>query len=444
MPVRVLYWNVEKFAINKIANPTANKRQKGSSITPAQAAVDRLDYITDHVWEIQPDIIVVIEVTTAFAGAGQLVSGAGANGSNQLLTEIRNVMGNNNWMLVPPLQTGPNEGVAVYYDSTNLVFTGPWAWPGGGAGAVTQNGGMSANYGAPFNNAITTGRNVPANSLHNVGRAENQCAASVTYTYNNTVAPFLQGQQVIMFTRAPYHVTFAEVNGGGVVQRNLSLFAVHSPANNFGANLALTDLAEFEEITSAPANTEVKMVVGDFNVNLMSAPPNFVERAQYNPLQLAGYTLGLVPLMAAPVPANGYAGYYATHVKRPNNAVYWSTQNDTTYYPGYGMIGADLVQNLYAIDNVFTWHGAGANPPMNNNLTIVNGIVGSPYTAHVAPNGEPQGSLAFGIKLAGGAFAVPPAQGPLFTVGRWSSFKGWANYGFIRSTSDHLALAVDV
>ncbi len=442
MPVRILYWNIEKFAINKIANPTANRRQKGSSITPAQAASDRLDYITANIWAALPQIIVVVEVSTAYSGPGEIVSGAGATGSTRLLTEIRNITGNNAWMLVPPLQTGPREAVAVYYDSTSLVFSGPWAWPGGGWGSVTQNGGTSGNYATPFNNVITTNRNVPANALYNVGRAESQCAANVTYTYNNTVATFLQGQQVTMFTRAPYHVTFAEINTNGIVQRNISLFAVHSPANHVGATNALNELTELDEITSAPANTEVKVVVGDFNVNLMSTL--YAQTAAYNGLVNAGYTLGLVPLNNVPNPLFGYPGYYATHVKRPNNAVYWSTQNTTTYYPGYGMIGADLVQNLYAIDNVYTWHGNGANPPNNNNLTILNGIVGSPYNLHNAPGGAPQGSVALAIAMANTAFANPPAQGPQFSTGRWSSFRGWDNYGCIRSTSDHLALSIDV
>ncbi len=449
MAVRILYWNIENFAFNKIANPVTNKRQKGASRTMANAAIDRKDYITAHFTglNVAPHIMVVVEVETGYDAPGRIVRGAGANGATTLLTEIRNSTGNPNWMLVPPLQTGPNEAVGVYYDSTSLVFTGPYVWPGG-AGVVPQPAAVPGAYPPPFNTTINTGRNVPPGALYNVGIAENSCAASVTYTFNNNLA-FLQGQPVpFFFQRAPYMVTFAELDNNNAVIANLTLFAVHSPANAFAAGMYLRDLANYEEITNANDNDEIRTIVGDFNVNLMSAStamPPYAESGSYTPLQTENYNLELVPLAAPPAGPDGYPGYYATHIKRGSKSTYWDTAQKTDYYPGYGMIGSSLVQNFYAIDNIFTRYGAGLAPPANINFTIINGIVGSPYTLHGVPAaGTPQGSLNFNIRMASPAFAAPLANGPAFTVGRRSSFNAWDNYGFIRSTSDHLALVIDI
>ncbi|MBS1912327.1 MAG: hypothetical protein JST22_10105 [Bacteroidetes bacterium] len=446
MAVRILYWNIEKFALNKIGNPRTNKRQKGASVAQAQAAADRLEYITDQITAANPEIIVVVEVATGYDAPGRLVRGAGLNGSLELLEEIRNATGDDDWMLVPPLQTGPNEAVAVYYLSTNLYFSGPNRWPGGG-GATSQGAGGYADYPNDFDGTLPN-RDVPDDAIYNDGQQEDQCAACVTFSYNANNA-LLQGQVVGFVGRAPYMVSFAEVDGNDDVISNITLFVVHAPANNFGATAFLNLLADLDEITTAPANDEIMVVLGDFNVNVMSAPPAYTERAAYQALQNAGYTLAWQPLGVPPAPVAGYEGYYATHIRRPNNAIYWSTQTLTTYYPGYGYIGADLVQNLYAIDNLFVQYGAGLAPPGNNHATIQNGIVGSPYTANAAPGpGVPVGSVVSNIRMAGGwgggPFQNPPAQGPPFSVGRWSSFKGWANYGFIRSTSDHLALIFDI
>jgi hypothetical protein len=40
--------------------------------------------------------------------------------------------------------------------------------------------------------------------------------------------------------------------------------------------------------------------------------------------------------------------------------------------------------------------------------------------------------------------AYPPAQGPPHTPGLRAAFQGWAEYGYIRSTSDHLPLVIDI
>ncbi|MBS1912329.1 MAG: hypothetical protein JST22_10115 [Bacteroidetes bacterium] len=449
MPIRILYWNIENFALNKVANPNNRKRQRGASMTQGVASAARQAYILSHLTAIPapPDIMVVVEVETGYDAPGRIVRGAGANGAAALLLAIRAATANANWMLVPPIQTGPNEGVGIFYDSTNLVFTGPYIWPGGAGGVAVAPGGVgAAAYAAPFNVSITTGRVVPGGAMHNVGTAENLCAARVDFTHAAALGPPLAGTPIAYAGRAPYMASFADITGGGGVVRNITLYAVHSPATVFAAGPYLAGLANTQEIVAANAATELKVVLGDFNVNLLTAAPGWVRSLPYGGLVGAGYGLALDPLAPAPgAPANGYEGYYATHIRRGKSAVYWSTAALNTYYPAYGYYGSEIVANFYAIDNIFTRYGAGIAPPGANNFTILNGIVGSQYNLFPPPAvGTPQGALAFPIAMAGGAFAAPPAIAPAFTAGRKKSFNGWANYGFIRSTSDHLALVMDV
>ncbi len=446
MPKRILFWNIENFAQNKV-NHNNNKRQPGTTISRYLASRLRSAYIVSHIVQTIPDIFVVVEIETGYDAPGRLVRGAGMNGAITLLNDIRNGTGNNNWMLVPPLQTGPNEGVAVYYDSTDLIFTGPYIWPGGGGATAQPAGGMAGAY-PPAITAVVGGGVVPANALQNIGVNENQCAACVDFTYNANNAAN-QGNPIVYAGRAPYMVTFAEMNNAvmpPVLTRNITVFGVHSPASYPFAAAYLQELADTEEITVANAANEVRVVAGDFNVNLMTA--TLFPNANYANMQggLANYTLELAPI--APPPAvipNGYQGYFATHIKPRRSAVYWSTAALASYYPGFGYIGSARVANLYAIDNIFTRYGAGVAPPLANSFTILNGISGSPFNVVApTPGGAPPGVQGFNVALPNPIFNPAPAVAPAFSIARRQVFYSWANYGSLRSTSDHLALMMDI
>jgi len=446
MPKRIMFWNIENFSVNKINNPDAIHRQKGTTITKYLASRLRSAYIMSHITQTNPDIFVVVEIETGYDEAGRLVRGLGATGAISLLTDIRNATANNNWMLVPPLQTGPNEGVAIYYNSANLIFTGPNIWPGGVGATAQPPGGATGAYPAALT-AVVGARVVPANSLQNVGVNENRCAARVDFTYNANNAANA-GNAIVYAGRAPYMVTFAEMDNAmpPALTRNLTIFAVHSPAKNPFAGAYLRELADTEEITVANAADEVRVVAGDFNVNLLT--PALTERLSYANMQagLANYALALSPVVPAPgPPLDGYVGYFATHIKSRRKAVYWSTNALPTYYPAYGYIGSDMVDNLFAIDNIFTRYGGGVAPPAANNFTIINGITGSPFNI-VAPTtgGAPPGVAAFGVALPHPMFSPPPAQAPAYSSGRKAIFSSWNNYGYIRATSDHLALVMDI
>ena len=112
---RVLYWNIENFGINKIYNPNTRKRKTGSSLKEADAANERLAEINTVLTAANPQVIVVVEVESApFNGFGLLGTGAGTLGALGLQIVAQNALGGN-WALVPPLQTGPTEAVAVLY-----------------------------------------------------------------------------------------------------------------------------------------------------------------------------------------------------------------------------------------------------------------------------------------------------------------------------------------
>jgi hypothetical protein len=289
---------------------------------------------------------------------------------------------------------------------------------------------------------------VPAGTI-NTGTAQNQLAAATGFIY---AAAHANAGAAVNFgaLRTPYWVSFAEMSGGGAlpVVRDISLFCIHAPASA-AAGQYLTDLAGLAEVTDGIAANEVRVVLGDFNVNLLNNDAGRTRSASYNALA-ANYTLGIdrppAP-PAPPVPINGWLGYFATHMKRTSRATYWTTNANTDYYPGYGYIGSTIYQNFYSIDNILAHHGAGvaAGGPMAN-VTIVNGVAGSPYDVIAAPvpGNPPTGVYNLPIHMAGARFAAPAAVAPAFSAGRRSAFNGWNNYGRIRSTSDHLAIVADI
>jgi hypothetical protein len=207
-------------------------------------------------------------------------------------------------------------------------------------------------------------------------------------------------------------------------------------------------LSEVREIVMKPVakDIEVRLVIGDFNVNLMNK--DFEKSAAYKPMEDAGYELALAPPAKPPADTNGYAGYFATHIRRRGVATGYTTDNLAAYYPGYSYIGSDhSINTLYAIDNAFTWYGKGTKKPASNEFTILNVLTGTLFQAG-KPYGEgPKGSLAIKRILTLPKGAPPPAKAPKLTKqekGLSNKFKSWEQYGRIRSTSDHLPIVFDI
>lgn len=444
---RILYWNIENFAMNKIAN-VSRKRQRGGGLMRDLASDNRRWYIRRVLNAAAPvDIVVVVEVETAYDGVGRLGRGAGTDGAIELLREIRAAY-DNSWMLVPPIQTGPNESVGVFYRSTQpgsrRYFTGPYRWPGGAAAVPVAPPGAVGAY-PPYLSSRLPNRVVPAGALQNVAINERNCAARVAFTIHAGHATHAGVPINFLPSRAPYMVTFAETNAAAppVVQRNLTLFAIHSPAAGV-ANQYLTNLPLVEQIRTAPAPTEVRAIVGDFNVNLLRT--DLSEATAYGPLRAVGYTQALRPANPLPANVNGYRGYFATHMLPQFMGTVWSTVGNPVYYPGYGYIGSLFGPNLDTIDNIYTWHGAGLVPPAPH-TTILNPIARTPFQTGGGYGSGPAGTVAMPrlVDLPPPARpGYPPGTAPNYQPGWYTTFTGWVQYGYIRSTSDHLPLVIDV
>ncbi len=451
---RIMFWNVEKFSFNKIANPS-NQRQVGAAVSQAEAAAQRLELMIRMVQQANPDILAIVEVATGGGPPGTAVNAKGVNGARSLLNEMR-ARHDLDWNLVPPLRTSGREGVAVFYRRTKLIFSGPYRWSGGGAGGTAAPGiapgvpaapGIpGAPYGGLLNGLIRGNRVVPLAAWYNVGAAENLCAAQTAgwtaFPMGGPVAPFLP--------REPYLTTFAELGGphGGFL-RDIAIFSIHSPANALTAGPYLQALAATNQVVGPGAANEVRVVAGDFNVNLIDRAGRLA--APYEALLAPNlappndFTLALAPPPPpppVPFPAAG-RGYYATHIMPRRQASFWAPNGDA--YPGYGYIGSGRVANLFAIDNMFVRGSVPAN------VTILNPVVGSPFIAYGPGYAPPAGMLT--VNRRGGLptpAAEPPAPAPVpnpaaaANIGQKRSFRGWANYGRIRSTSDHLPIVVDV
>lgn len=125
---KILYWNIEKFSINKINDPSTKRKDKKVP-TGVTASGNRSGLILNVMRANMPDIFVIIETTTGAGAEGTLITAGGAGAALDLLQKIRTEFGNT-WMLVPPLIVGQGtlkEGVCVFFNSNSqLFFTGPF------------------------------------------------------------------------------------------------------------------------------------------------------------------------------------------------------------------------------------------------------------------------------------------------------------------------------
>ena len=226
--------------------------------------------------------------------------------------------------------------------------------------------------------------------------------------------------------------------------------SVHSPASWFWADAFMDDMATATEITRNLRTNEVRLVLGDFNLNLLRIADNSYTDP-YAALTAHGYTVALTPPGAVPNPVLGYRGYFATHMRTVDNAGFWSSGTDTAYYPNYIYTGTPTSPGKNdSIDNVL--YKGNAPNPLNPELTIINGVVGSPFRTANPPRpsgGTPAGTQVFAPEIDWSWLnPVAPDQGPLTTAIAWPGardwFQGWEAFGKIRSTSDHLPLYFEI
>jgi hypothetical protein len=459
---RVLYWNISKFALNKIANP----RQ------PVQSQ-SRRQLVSDVLTQSNADIIIVGEVSARGIPEGQLLRGQGYAGCQRLLQLLQAADAAGDWRLVPPIGVGVGgkaEGVAVYYRGVTAaggerIFTGPRRWSNAvpGSPLPAASAAPSGHYPAAQQADFGVNRQVPPAAQHNPNGQENQLAPGLDYY----AGPFPHG---FGGNRPPYCCTFCETNAAGAIARELTVFAVHTSPSVPGAVLA--PLAASTAVQSPLGANETRVVLGDFNLNLLDPAGNNAQ--PYGAFTVQGFTV-LLDLPAAPPVANldSYKGYVATHIRRPfipsgggsrQLARFFSTAGSQQQYPSLRYIGADpRWQNFYSIDNILVLQAAA--PPGGHNMTVANVCTGTPFTDPFGFNGGgpvvPLGPIAFARQMA-----VPPPVpyaplppplntypwngapqngiAPQFVTGANTTLVSFANYGRIYSTSDHFAVVADV
>jgi len=453
---KVLVWNLQTFGINKINDPRTTRQPNTGGSSYQFASFMRRIIVNRNLLFTDPDIIVLIEVSSGDNRLSDLATQTGGmQGCVYLLNYLRTsyAFADPDWRLVPPLRVGIGgkaETVAIFYRGRSVVnganvyryFTGPNIWTGaydgfsllpgtGVANAYPSNG--TIDFNAMLVPAGTQPRPIPGGALHNGNVLENRVAA------RNRYADF-----DFSTLREPYLGTFTETDNNGTVTRNLSIVGVHAPAVTGDQMTFMNALAVLPEVSGNLGNVETRLVAGDFNLNLLDNQGNY--SGVYLPLTNNAYTMLIQPAGQAPGNLGAYAGYFATHVKGPDlssgSRFLWSQNNNTqSFYPGFGYIGSEIVANFYSIDNMLV-------RPFNNNqnyrTTIMNHVAGTPFNAVGAPPGNPPIGTTF-MPSSFSFLPWPPSPtAPNWTVGTARQRTGWMNYGHIYRTSDHFATFADV
>ncbi|MDQ3929198.1 MAG: hypothetical protein M3328_08630 [Chloroflexota bacterium] len=469
---RILYWNINNFSRWKVFDERSDQQLDESR--------DRENHIVNQVMgQNIPDIFVIVEVYSrvrevGIEGTAMNTDGNAAFGVLLLLEEIRRVHGNQ-WCLVPPLNLGgggQREAVAVFYNSNNLRFAGPNIWLNRFQGVGQSMYATPATVGGIFdypndwrdgmpnpNNAIPALQQNRASQVPGLAGGgpymlpEYRLAGRWEY-YNGVPGtiptpfawPYLGNR--IWFpgydNRGPFLTHFVDLTAAN---RLIKLFAVHtSPAT---AVNAVNNLALIPEVNNINAN-ELSVIVGDFNIDTFNANENGAYTGLDN-----NFAMALDPRDATDTVNQNRHPYCMTHVLPTNQAFPFNNTGGVTdpqhnVYPRFGYMGSMGGQNFQqvvdtgAIDNVFTRYGGGtAVAPGNNYITVVNTIVGKPYNPAAVPAGvtaELTGGRNYPATLAN-PIPVPGGVNPANGVGL---FQNWANFGYIRSTSDHLALLIEV
>jgi len=441
MTAKILYWNVERFNNNKIANAAPIADDDYMEEDDGGQGADRLELMLDtfrsgrnpNNTRFIPDFIVIVEVGKGeqLNGQGNIINGNPATGVIALLNAIRNdnTLRSNgrDWRLVPPLVLGyggRGEGIAVFYNSTNWYFLGP------------QN--RNANYLAPFDNALRT-RQVPGNYgiVAYQGIHENQRQGQYSHRGRINENGNLIGN--LRFpdpdNRPPWLTCFGSVGANPVLLRLMSFHSSPGTVNDrspaINGTKAVTRIIDM--MGNYTAARQIDVVLGDFNINNLDSNVWGQGGAFY------GFVSGANPIYSPLLRANAgldadYNSFYFTEAKQLNQASIEAFDQPDGNYPGYGYLHL-------SIDNAFFRTNMAA---VNSRGTVVNRAVPTPYTLPIPPPvpAPDTGGLtyqdAFEESIAN-MLANPPQDE---SVNDW--FREWANFGKMRSTSDHLPLIFEV
>jgi hypothetical protein len=402
---RVLFWNID--GLNK------DKLEKDGS----------LGYIVQVIVESDAAFFVVVEVDSSEKSdveRGILDESSGGHACAMLHSWLEGGSPQRAWSLVPPLRTDSKdprngESVAVFYRSDLYYFTGPNVYNG--------------EYPPPFSQSIPK-REIPKGSFRNPRKMENKCAAQAS-GFTGTPDTEWDGQ------RSPYLVTFADIKD---LKRTVSIIAAHGPANTATATQYLeAKLPGVGEISSSLPPDETRLVVGDFNLDVLDEKKDPPISKAYEKLASPGQFRLLLSPIKIPEEWEEYVSYFTTRIKDKNVDYFSGAKGkNPSWYPGYRYTAS--APNTRCLDNAYI---APSNTQAN--LTILNPIVGSPYVEFESPEGIPTGSAAFeklcnvsGLKLDQKAPEKPKGkEGNKIE----KSFRD--NYAPFAKTSDHLPILIE-
>ncbi|MEV7595930.1 hypothetical protein AB0O91_00900 [Kitasatospora sp. NPDC089797] len=418
MPVGILCWNISNL---------------GGSAAPKHP-----DYIANVVQAAEPQFIVLIEVLSDESeDRGKLLpTDPGPQECLTKRTEIQTYFPAGDWKLVPPLHTGLREAVAVFYDSNHWYFTGPNIWTGTSEKPDPKK--TLAGYQRDFADAMGN-RKIPDDAFHNPGLRENQCAARVAYSDSaGNVLEAVGGPK----KHAPYVTTFAAVDKPGKVRKSVSIIAVHGSRGKESADY-IRSLARVAEIAEDLHDGEVRLVLGDFNLNSVQLDKTD-GRVKYNtefntliddPLR---YTLLLKATDSVHTVGvfGGYPSRFSTSLRRGAAASLWPrSNNETTRYPGY--FYTKDVNDHFSLDNSYI-KSRGVSLE-GANLTILNPVVGAPYT-DVFPLDEEHLRLR---KLVASGYQITAESEGNRPKSSAVEAKFRAAYQPFYETSDHLPILIE-
>lgn len=442
---KILYWNIENFSINKINDPDTKRKRKSKAPTGVVASGNRSNLILNAMQANVPDIFVIVETTTGAGAEGTLINAGGSQAALDLLQKIRTKFGAT-WMLVPPLIVGQGtllEGVCVFFNSNSkLFFTGPFGWQGG-VSPASVIGGTTVAYAKPWDTALPAVKTPTTTGIINGGLPQNQLAGQ--WLYDDGAKPPLKLEFPSTGERPPYLTTFWDAGSN----RNIKLVAYHAPPPDTLISAAGVDsLSQIREITTLLKPEDDVIIMGDFNVDL--SDEDSADEA-YDTLIADSYTRQINPTTDSDFPDVGYicTTMYGTSGKNK------AEPTNTRGYPAYGY----MTPNSY--DNMLTRYGNITRVPVSSKITIVNLVAGAPYTKATTPAyAGAMGTLIYTTAMAKDsratdplapvALLLPPNPTPNGnggyaprTKGVGTKFREWANYGVVRSTSDHMALIID-
>jgi hypothetical protein len=481
--IRLKFWNVNNFSLNKIYKEKIKTDEYDQELYESE---DRQAIIVNEVFgQNEPDIFVIVELyarikEVSTEGTLLTINGECFKGIWLLLNILRRKYGKT-WCLVPPIHSGAlgyREGIAVFYNSAKLQFTGPYF-----LSRLTSDGFPRAHvpnqegytnlidYPEAFNGFLPTNRTCRVNvggTNHDI--PENRFAGQWSY-YTASQEPKRIGfpdseldvaENNTKTYRSPFFTKFIDITNGAN-NRIINLFSLHTSPCTAGE--AVRNLALVPEIMTI-ADNNVNVIAGDFNVDSFDTEKN----AAYKKI-LEHYTMHLDPRIDKTAAINKKSNigvnrrpYCMTHFLPVDKATPYSnagiSKSDPQHnvYPRFGYMGSMGGFNFQdpvdtgAIDNIFTWYGNNIQrpDPDAHNISIINTITGKPYnhltTAPAGVTAELTGGLTY-KRLIKNEFPLPEGADP--TLGGiaevWATlFSHWGNFERIHSTSDHMALSIDI